>query len=277
MPSCNTLLAAFAVLLLISPSNSQLERSPEFWKKRLEDVVNIHMVKDVMAIRNLDAVITRRVYPKDCDEVFQLSPTYHHDGLYVIQPQGTHKLVAMCRMDGCNGWTVIQKNSHNSELTWSETWTTYKYGFGDLENDHWLGNKFINLISAQKWYKVRIELVDGQNNGKYAEYDSFVMKGEEDAYQLRLGMYEGTAGDSLSSSRTKNMHDNMKFSAKDQDNDRSTLENCASVNGGAWWYDSCFDAQLNRKIDLHWKTACDGDCKNSTILLKPIHMYCHRV
>ncbi|XP_067426166.1 fibrinogen-like protein 1-like protein [Emydura macquarii macquarii] len=215
------------------------------------------------------------VFRKDCDEVFKSNRT--KNGLYVIQPEGSRKLVTYCYMDDCNGWTVIQRNSHNSEIVWSETWTTYKYGFGDLEGDHWLGNKFINLISQQKWYKVRIDLIDNEGNKTYAEYDSFVVRDEENFYQLRLGSYEGNAGDSLSSSRTKNMHDNMNFSAKDKDNDRSTLENCASANLGAWWYDSCYNAQLNRQTNLHWQTACDEDCRNSTILLKPIHMSCHRV
>ncbi|CAM4627829.1 unnamed protein product [Lepidochelys olivacea] len=178
-------------------------------------------------------------------------------------------------MDGGTGWTVIQRNSNNTELTWSEAWTTYKYGFGDLEGDRWLGNKFINLITKQKWYKVQINLLDAQGRQKHVEYDSFVMRNEEDFYQLKLGMYEGNAGESLSSSRTRNMHENMRFPAKDTDNDRSSLENCADVSGGGWWSDSCYDVQLNRRGALHWQTSCDS--RKSSMLLKPIHMYCSRV
>ncbi|TFK07677.1 Fibrinogen-like protein 1-like protein [Platysternon megacephalum] len=101
-------------------------------------------------------------------------------------------LVVQCYMDGCTGWTVIQRNSHNTELTWSEAWTTYKYGFGDLEGDHCLGNKFINLITKQKCYKVRVNVVDAQGRDKHAEYNSFVMRDEEDFYQLKFGTYEGS-------------------------------------------------------------------------------------
>lgn len=180
-------------------------------------------------------------------------------------------------MDGCYGWTLIQQNSYNTEITWSETWTTYKYGFGNLEEDHWLGNEYIRLITEQKWYKIRINLVDAEGNHRYAEYDSFVLQDEKHGYAMNLGTYEGNAGDSLGSSQLKNMHDNMKFSCKDQDNDRTTLENCADVNGGGWWYDSCQNALLNRKGGLHWSTLCHENCRKSVIMLKPIHMYCSRV
>lgn len=215
------------------------------------------------------------VFKRDCEELFQIGHTT--SGLYIIRPEGSRKLVVQCYMDGCNGWTVIQRNSHNTEITWTEAWTTYKYGFGNLENDHWLGNEYIHLITKQKLYKVRIDLTNVNGVVRYAEYDSFFLADEDDFYKLKLGMYEGTAGDSLSSSVTKNMHDNMRFSAKDRDNDRSSHKNCADVHGGGWWFDSCYDVQLNRKGGLHWQTFCDSNCKSSVILLKPVHMYCHRV
>uniref|UniRef100_A0A8D2J4M0 Fibrinogen C-terminal domain-containing protein n=1 Tax=Varanus komodoensis TaxID=61221 RepID=A0A8D2J4M0_VARKO len=195
--------------------------------------------------QNLSCSLAIR-YMRDCDEMFQTGHT--KSGLYIIQPENTRKLVVQCYMDGCNGWTVIQRNIQDTEITWSETWTTYKYGFGNLEGEHWLGNEYISLITEQKWYKVRINLVDASGNHKYAEYDSFALRNEKGNYRLMLGSYEGNAGDALSSSLTKNMHDNMQFSCKDKDNDRSTLENCASVHGGGWWYDSSGTLQSAHKI-----------------------------
>uniref|UniRef100_A0A7M4DXD9 Fibrinogen C-terminal domain-containing protein n=1 Tax=Crocodylus porosus TaxID=8502 RepID=A0A7M4DXD9_CROPO len=176
-------------------------------------------------------------FKRDCEELFQTGHT--KNGLYIIQPEGSRKLVVQCYMDGCNGWTMIQTNSHNTEITWTEAWTTYKYGFGNLEKDHWLGNEYIHLITKQKLYKVRIDLTNANGVPRYAEYDSFFLADEGDFYKLKLGMYEGNAGDSLSSPMTKNMHDNMRFSAKDRDNDRSSHTNCADVHGGGWWFDSC--------------------------------------
>ncbi|KAF7241727.1 Fibrinogen-like protein 1-like protein [Varanus komodoensis] len=265
-----------AILLFLIPVTSSLKDEASL-RKQLSEVTNLHLVNNTFAIRNWRQVVERKAirYMRDCDEMFQTGHT--KSGLYIIQPENTRKLVVQCYMDGCNGWTVIQRNIQDTEITWSETWTTYKYGFGNLEGEHWLGNEYISLITEQKWYKVRINLVDASGNHKYAEYDSFALRNEKGNYRLMLGSYEGNAGDALSSSLTKNMHDNMQFSCKDKDNDRSTLENCASVHGGGWWYDSCYDAQLNSKGHIHWSTLCDGDCKKSEILLKPIHMYCNRV
>ncbi|XP_054826236.1 fibrinogen-like protein 1-like protein isoform X1 [Eublepharis macularius] len=275
MHPLNVLLATVAFLFAFHMTSS-VELTDDLWKKRLADVINIEHVKNASKIVNRFTAISRTAIPymRDCDEMFQTGHT--ESGLYIIRPDNTRKLVVQCYMDGCNGWTLIQKNSFNTEITWSETWSTYKFGFGDLENDHWLGNNYISLITQQKWYKVRINLVDADGNHKYAEYDSFVLRDEGDGYRLKLGMYEGNAGDPLSSSRTKNLHDNMRFSCKDKDQDRSTLENCADIHGGGWWYDSCFDAQLNRKGGIHWGTLCDENCRHSVIMLKPIHMYCSR-
>ncbi|KAL8183117.1 UNVERIFIED_CONTAM: hypothetical protein K2H54_018093, partial [Gekko kuhli] len=125
---------------------------------------------------------------RDCDEMFQTGHT--ESGLYIIQPDNTRKLVVQCYMDGCNGWTVIQRNSFDTEITWSETWSTYRYGFGNLEEDHWLGNEYISFITRQKFYKVRISLVDANGDHKYAEYDSFILRNDSQGFLLKLGAYE---------------------------------------------------------------------------------------
>lgn len=270
------LLPTVALLFLIHATNSA-EPEDKLWRKQLGDVVNLKMVNDTTNILNRKTAVQRLAIPymRDCDEMFQAG--HNESGLYILRPEKTRKLVVYCHMDGCNGWTVIQKNTLDTEITWSETWTTYKYGFGNLEADHWLGNEYISFITQQKWYKVRIALTDANDHHRYAEYDSFVLRNETDGYRVILGKYEGNAGDPLTSSQTKNMHDNMRFSAKDKDNDRSTIENCADIHGGGWWYDSCYNAQLNHKGGLYWSTLCDGNCKKSVIMVKPVHMYCHRV
>ena len=50
--------------------------------------------------------------------------------------------------------------------------------------------------------------------------------------------FTGTAGDSLS------LHDGMKFSTKEVDND-IYRENCAQDWRGAWWFRECFHSHLN--------------------------------
>ncbi|XP_075465883.1 fibrinogen-like protein 1-like protein [Ascaphus truei] len=275
MLSSKMWILCFVTLLSISFSATG-EGAKEAIKSILSDIINIEMVPNVNKIINLKQLEQRKVfYTRDCDELFQLG--HRKNGLYVIRPEGSPLLVVQCYMYDCNGWTVIQRNSFDTEITWSESWTTYKYGFGNMESDHWLGNKYIHLLTTQKWNKVRIVLEDAQNRTRHAEYDSFLLNDEDEKYRARLGTYQGNAGDSLSSSTLKNIHDNMRFSTHDNDNDRSHNAKCADDFGGGWWYDSCYDAQLNRKNGLHWNTLCDHNCRSSVILIKPVHMYCNRV
>ncbi|XP_063297791.1 fibrinogen-like protein 1-like protein [Pelobates fuscus] len=219
-------------------------------------------------IRNDDNQVDDN-YPKDCFEV----PRYKSDGVYVIRPEGLHPLVVYCDMTTYSGgWIVIQRNSFNSEMTWDESWTTYKYGFGNVEKDYWLGAEYLHHITKQKVYQVRFVILDQNNQEKYADYNLFSVDDEAHGYMLRLGSYTGTAGDAMSSITAGTTHDNMKFTAKDKDQDIYSA-NCAASYGGAWWYAACFASKLNNKNGIHWSGLCTGNCKGSTILIRPAD-YC---
>ncbi|CAH3040171.1 unnamed protein product [Pocillopora meandrina] len=75
--------------------------------------------------------------------------------------------------------------------------------------------------------RLRVELEDTRGKTAYAEYDMFSVSSERNKYRLRLGIYTGTAGDSLS------YHRNMAFSTKDRDNDDYS-SNCAAKYNSAW-------------------------------------------
>ncbi|XP_044129134.1 fibrinogen-like protein 1-like protein [Bufo gargarizans] len=263
-------------LMLSGVPVSWTEEEMDLKKLASSQIANIDMIDDVSVIINYHQLREKRVYfTRDCDELYLLG--HRKSGVYVIQPTGSPYLVVQCYMYDCGGWTVIQRNSFDTYISWHETWTAYEYGFGNIVLDHYLGNHYIKLLTAQKWYKVRFLLVDSENRTRRADYDSFYLTNATDKYQLKLGTYEGDAGDSLSSGNHKNLHDNMRFSTYDDDNDRLHNVNCANKHGGGWWFDSCYDAHLNNKGLLHWKTLCDHNCRRSVILIKPVHMYCNRV
>ncbi|XP_056391664.1 fibrinogen-like protein 1-like protein [Hyla sarda] len=263
-------------LILLCASLSREDEVQDPKEEAAQLIANIKMVDDVNDIINFNDLRQRRVFfTRDCEELYLLG--HRKSGLYVIHPEGSPYLVVQCYMFDCGGWTVIQRNSYNTEITWSETWTAYKYGFGNIELDHYLGNRFINLLTAQKWNKVRFLLVDSENRSRFADYDSIYLTNETDKYRLRLGTYAGDAGDAMTSGTYKNIHDNMRFSTFDGDNDRLYNTNCANEFGGGWWFDACYDAHLNSRGRLHWKPLCDHNCRSSLILIRPVHMYCNRV
>ncbi|KAM6948251.1 tenascin-R [Aplochiton taeniatus] len=152
------------------------------------------------------------------------------------------------------GWIVFQRRQ-NGLTDFSRKWSDYRVGFGNLEDEFWLGLDNIQKISAQGRYELRIDLKDGQES-VFANYDKFSLGDARNLYKLRIGEYNGTAGDSLS------YHQGRPFSTKDRDNDIA-VTNCALSYKGAWWYKNCHRANLNGKYGesrhsqginwYHWK------------------------
>uniref|UniRef100_A0A452I107 Fibrinogen C-terminal domain-containing protein n=1 Tax=Gopherus agassizii TaxID=38772 RepID=A0A452I107_9SAUR len=165
------------------------------------------------------------VWPKDCSEI-----TWNRvSGVFVIQPTGLHQIVVYCDLNSTSeGWTVLQRNRRDTQITWAESWSTYKYGFGNVQDDYWLGMEYIYWIAKQKVYQVRFVIHDSSGTMKYADYNLFGMEDESNGYRLRLGSYTGTAGDAMTSNNPTSVHDNMKFSTKDMDQDIYS-GNCARI------------------------------------------------
>ncbi|XP_066548454.1 tenascin-R [Amia ocellicauda] len=152
------------------------------------------------------------------------------------------------------GWIVFQRRQ-NGLTDFSKRWNDYRTGFGNLEDEFWLGLDNIHKIASQGRYELRIDMRDGQES-VYANYDKFAIGDVRNLYKLRIGEYNGTAGDSLS------YHQGRPFSTKDKDNDIA-VTNCALSYKGAWWYKNCHRANLNGKYGesrhsqginwYHWK------------------------
>ncbi|XP_072167984.1 fibrinogen-like protein 1 [Diadema setosum] len=139
--------------------------------------------------------------------------------------------------DGGN-WTVLQRRSDGS-VSFDRLWVDYKFGFGDVMSEHWLGNNKIYHLTAQRDYELRVELGDFEGNEAFAIYKSFRIGNEITKYRLHVSDYSGNAGDSLSK------HNRLQFTSQDSDNDNN-FDNCAEYHlGSGWWYDSCMDANLN--------------------------------
>ncbi|KAF3699343.1 Tenascin-R [Channa argus] len=178
-------------------------------------------------------------------------------GVYTIYinrdpSQGVQVYCDMTTDEG--GWIVFQRRQ-NGLTDFSRKWSDYRLGFGNLEDEFWLGLDNIQRIAAQGRYELRIDMRDGQES-VYANYDKFSIGDARNLYKLRIGEYNGTAGDSLS------YHQGRPFSTKDRDNDIA-VTNCALSYKGAWWYKNCHRANLNGKYGesrhsqginwYHWK------------------------
>ncbi|XP_076211009.1 fibrinogen-like protein 1-like protein [Aptenodytes patagonicus] len=267
----SNLLLFTSVLALLAPLLALDIENLERLKTNLDEIINLHSDephpdegrKNMQRSRAGDPRNHR--WPKDCGEIPAGSPS----GVYVIQPTGLHPIVVYCEMNVTDGgWTVIQRNRQSTEITWDESWSTYKYGFGNVHTEYWLGTEYIHQISKQTVYQVRFVIWDATNNINFADYNLFSLEDESHGYRLRLGTYSGLAGDAMATNSASTVHDNMKFSAKDRDQDTYS-GNCASSYGGGWWYSACYSVRLNVKGGITWGSLCNGNCKASAVLIKP--------
>ncbi|XP_035697763.1 fibrinogen-like protein 1 [Branchiostoma floridae] len=179
---------------------------------------------------------------EDCADLFPLLYWTNsvHDGVFPIKPESYYgNFDVFCDMttDG-GGWTVIQRR-FDGRLNFHRNWADYKNGFGRVEGEHWLGLDKIHNVTSQTNYELYVQLEDWEGNTAHARYDTFNVGDESTDYTLRIGGYSGDAGDSLA------VHNGMKFSARDRDNDVWSSGHCAQDRSGGWWYDACARAVLN--------------------------------
>ena len=173
--------------------------------------------------------------PRNCHHALQLGNS--HSGVYEIDPRDGHdSLKVYCDMKTDGGeWTVIQRRKDGSE-NFYRTWTEYEEGFGELYGEFWLGLDKIHRLAVD--VTLRIDMMAPDRSKAYARYEDFTIGNSISKYVMYIGRYHGTAGDALS------IHNGMKFTTKDQDNDQSS-RNCAQSFSGAWWYTKCHSSNLN--------------------------------
>ncbi|XP_033986013.1 microfibril-associated glycoprotein 4-like [Trematomus bernacchii] len=171
--------------------------------------------------------------PFDCNDIYCNDNT-SSSGVYTIFPGGPDTpLQVFCDMNTDGGrWTVFLKRMDGT-INFYRPWSNYKFGFGNMAGEYWLGLENIFLLTLRKENELRIDMEDFERGKRYAKYSSFSIDSEVDGYELHLGKFTGgKAGDSLTN------HNNMKFTTFDRDQDIYTV-NCAQNSIGGFWYSKC--------------------------------------
>ncbi|KAK2182475.1 hypothetical protein NP493_351g01015 [Ridgeia piscesae] len=168
--------------------------------------------------------------PRDCYDL--LRDGNNVSGVYEVYLVKARKFVRVfCNMDSDNGgWMVFQRRQDGS-VDFYRDWADYKEGFGDIAGEFWLGNDYLNDITSQAQYVLRIEMEDFMNETRQAVYSHFAVASESNKYKLTLGTYSGNAA-------------GHSFSTKNRDNDAYS-DHCSQMFKAGWWYNQCFRANLN--------------------------------
>lgn len=202
-------------------------------------------------------------------------------GVYPIKLYNDHTVNVWCDMDTAKGgWTTIQRRS-TGKLNFTRKWNDYAFGFGNVNEEYYLGNENIYQMSFYHNYTLRVELSDWDGNHVYATYDHFHLEDEQNGYRIHINGYSGTAGDAFNS-----YHDDMKFSTMDKDNDE-WYGNCAKKDQSGWWFRACGFSSLNGVyyssgkssiapgglitgiVWYHWKKDYSYSLKHTEMKVKP--------
>ncbi|XP_061190418.1 ficolin-1-like [Saccostrea echinata] len=149
----------------------------------------------------------------------------------------------MDTLDG--GWTAIQKRVDGS-VSFDRNWAEYKNGFGEPEQEVWIGNDVIHQLTKGNSSSLYVSITLENGTTLYELYEQFSVSDEAEKYKLFLaGNATGTLGDRmLNTGEAARDLSGMPFSAPDTDNDNSG-GSCAADLSGGWWFNNCHSAYLN--------------------------------
>ena len=83
------------------------------------------------------------------------------------------------------GWTVIQRRVDGS-VDFDRNWDSYKWGFGSLSGNLWLGNDKIHRLTASGSTVLRVDLEDKGYKPLHYKYYKFFVDDETNQYILTV-------------------------------------------------------------------------------------------
>ncbi|XP_049302379.1 ryncolin-2-like [Bactrocera dorsalis] len=231
-------------LLSLKVENYNLRMQSELMAMKEQLLREIKEIK-----KSQESALPATKKPASCKEAMrQENGKYAGSGVYELYLpeflQHPFNVYCLRDPDGGEPWTIIQRRQSN-DTDFYRGWIEYERGFGDLNANFFLGLDKIHALTNSRSHELWFQLEDFENEKRVAKYDSFAIGNAHDKYELiALGQYSGTAGDSFSA------HRGEKFSTKDRDNDKASV-NCALKFKGAWWHRGCFDRHYSNLNGLY--------------------------
>uniref|UniRef100_A0A7N8XWS0 Tenascin C n=1 Tax=Mastacembelus armatus TaxID=205130 RepID=A0A7N8XWS0_9TELE len=236
----------------VSYNMAQLSASTEYSVK-LQAIAGPKRSRVITTTFTTTGVLYR--HPRDCSQALLNGDT--SSGLYTIYLGGdeSQAIQVHCDMSTDGGGWIVFLRRQSGKLEFFRNWKNYTAGFGDMNDEFWLGLSNLHKITAGGQYELRVDLRD-KGETAYAQYDKFSVSEPRTRYKVHVGGYSGTAGDSMT------YHHNRPFSTYDHDNDIA-VTNCALSYKGAFWYKNCHRVNLMGRYGdnshskgvnwFHWK------------------------
>ena len=108
-----------------------------------------------------------------------------------------------------------------------------------------MGNEKVHLLANSGNYKIRFEMLSIHGKWVSAECYYLVLDSETNFYRIHVGGLSGDVPDGMEYTASPQwLQNGMKFTTWDSDNDLTSF-NCAVKLNGGWWYNGCYQANLN--------------------------------
>nr|XP_040051520.1 tenascin isoform X3 [Gasterosteus aculeatus aculeatus] len=236
----------------VSYNMAPLSASTEYTVK-LQAIAGPKRSRVVTTVFTTTGVLYR--FPKDCSQALLNGDTT--SDLYTIYLGGdeSQPIQVYCDMSTDGGGWIVFLRRQSGRLEFFRNWKNYTGGFGDMNDEFWLGLSNMHKITTGGQYELRVDLRD-KGETAYAQYDKFSVSEPRTRYKVHVGGYSGTAGDSMT------YHHGRPFSTYDHDNDIA-VTNCAQSYKGAFWYKNCHRVNLMGRYGdnshskgvnwFHWK------------------------
>uniref|UniRef100_A0A8C7M7S9 Tenascin Cb n=1 Tax=Oncorhynchus kisutch TaxID=8019 RepID=A0A8C7M7S9_ONCKI len=231
---------------------AQLSASTEY-SVRLQAIAGPKRSRVITTVFTTIGVLYK--HPRDCSQALLNGDTA--SGVHTIYLGGDEgqPIQVYCDMDMDGGGWIVFVRRQSGKLEFFRNWRNYTAGFGDMNDEFWLGLSNLHKITVAGQYELRVDLRD-KGDVAYAQYDKFSVSDPRSRYKVHVGGYSGTAGDSMT------YHHGRPFSTYDHDNDIA-VTNCALSYKGAFWYKNCHRVNLMGRYGddshskgvnwFHWK------------------------
>ncbi|XP_045563062.1 tenascin isoform X3 [Salmo salar] len=231
---------------------AQLSASTEY-SVRLQAIAGPKRSRVITTVFTTIGVLYK--HPRDCSQALLNGDTV--SGVHTIYLGGdeSQPIQVYCDMDTDGGGWIVFVRRQSGKLEFFRNWRNYTAGFGDMNDEFWLGLSNLHKITVAGQYELRVDLRD-KGDVAYAQYDKFSVSDPRSRYKVHVGGYSGTAGDSMT------YHHGRPFSTYDHDNDIA-VTNCALSYKGAFWYKNCHRVNLMGRYGddshskgvnwFHWK------------------------
>ncbi|ELU14387.1 hypothetical protein CAPTEDRAFT_158334 [Capitella teleta] len=174
---------------------------------------------------------------RDCQE--RWSDGERVPGVYTIHPKEKLPIHVYCNHSLETSYTVIQRRYYGNE-NFNRGWAEYKFGFGTLQGDYWLGLDSISRLSrGYSKMNMMIQMTDWAGITQTIYLIGVKVQPESLYYRLT---YTGYSGGGLTNGLS--MNNGMYFYSPD----RPDQGNCAVLQKCGWWFNAqqrCTDALLN--------------------------------